>query len=124
MVARGLEISAVDEGVDLDQDAMDTIGNALGISHWAKSKNYQRLIIVTNDYHMPRSLIEIRRVLGGVELVPFAVRNLPAADEPFSAKFDRYRVLTGEYMKYLATGLRGLFGSSGNTVAAQLSTGW
>ncbi len=110
--------------VDLDQDAMDTIGNALGISHWAKSKNYQKLIIVTNDYHMPRSLVEIERVLGGVELVPFAVRNLPEADEPFSAKFDRYRVLTGEYMKYLATGLRGLFGSSSNTVAAGLSTGW
>ncbi len=110
--------------VDLDQDAMDTIGNAIGISHWANSKNYNKLIIVTNDYHMPRSLIEIERVLGGVELVPFVVRNLPQADEPFSTKFDRYRVLTGEYLKYLATGIRGLFGSSGNTVAAGLSTGW
>lgn len=113
--------------VDVDLDAMDTIGNAVGISHWAKSKNYNKIIIVTNDYHMPRSILEVGRQMSGVELVPFVVRNQPNADESFGTKLDRYRVLSGEYVKYVATNARRLFdrsGSTSNAVSAGLSTGW
>lgn len=113
--------------VDLDQDAMDTIGNAVGISHWANSKDYNKIIIVTNDYHMPRSILEIKRQLGHVELVPYVVRNQPEADESFATKLDRYRVLTGEYLKFMATNFRQIFGRSNSTngaVSAGLSTGW
>lgn len=113
--------------VDVDQDAMDTIGNAVGISHWANSKNYTKIIIVTNDYHMPRSIIEIQRQLRFVELVPYVVRNQPAADESFTTKLDRYRVLTGEYIKFIATNFRRVLARSGTAsgaVTAGISTGW
>lgn len=113
--------------VDLDQDAMDTIGNAVGIAHWAASKNYSKIIIVTNDYHMPRSVLEIERQMSSVEIVPYVVRNQPQADETFSTKLDRYRVLSSEYLKFIATNFRGFFkpSNSGNgAVSAGLSTGW
>ena len=113
--------------VDLDQDAMDTIGNAVGISHWATSKNYNKIIIVTNDYHMPRSILEIRTQLGNVELVPYVVRNQPADGESFETKLDRYRVLTGEYLKFIATNFRCFLAraaSANGAVTAGLSTGW
>lgn len=113
--------------VDLDQDALDTVGNATGTAHWAASKNYNSLIIVTNDYHMPRSMLEMKQVLPRAELIPFAVRNVPASDESLSRKFDRYRVLIGEFGKFVAARLRGWVGSgrsNSSVVSAGLSAGW
>lgn len=113
--------------VDVDLDAMDTIGNAVGIAHWAASKNYNKIIIVTNDYHMPRSILEIERHLSDVELVPFVVRNQPDAEESITKKLDRYRVLTSEYVKFIMTNARRLLprtGSGSSAISAGLSTGW
>lgn len=100
--------------IDIDQDALDTIGNALGTSHWAASKDYKTLLVVTNDYHMPRSLVELRRELTGIELFPYAVRNTAHEETTMGEHLGRYRVLLIEYGKLIATLLRGAL-QSGST---------
>lgn len=95
--------------IDIDQDALDTIGNALGTAHWAASKGYKTLLVVTNDYHMPRSLIELRREMSGVELLPYAIRNVSSQEHTWGLRISQYRVLLLEYGKLIATILRGVF---------------
>ncbi|KPB00014.1 YdcF family protein [Ahrensia marina] len=95
--------------IDIDQDALDTIGNALGTAHWAASKDYKTLLVVTNDYHMPRSLIELRREMSGVELLPYAIRNVSSQEHTWGLRISQYRVLLLEYGKLIATILRGVF---------------
>ena len=41
--------------VDLGFEAIDTLGNARETAEWARARGYDRLILVTADYHMPRS---------------------------------------------------------------------
>jgi len=88
--------------VDLGFEAEDTVGNAQEIAAWARAKGYDDLIVVTSDYHMPRSLVEIRGALPGVRLTPYAV-STPSLD---NARWWRAAVtarrMTLEYMKYLA----------------------
>jgi len=88
--------------VDLGFEAEDTVGNAQEIAAWARSKGYRSLIVVTSDYHMPRSLVEIRGQAPGVKLTPYAV-STPSLD---NARWWRAAVtarrMTLEYMKYLA----------------------
>lgn len=88
--------------VDLGFEAENTVGNASEIAEWARSKNYKHLIVVTSDYHMPRSLLEIRSALPGVVLTPYAVRT-PSLGEPdwWRASVTSRRMVL-EYMKYLA----------------------
>jgi uncharacterized SAM-binding protein YcdF (DUF218 family) len=95
--------------IDIDQDALDTIGNALGTAHWAASKDYKTLLVVTNDYHMPRSLIELRREMSDVELLPYAIRNVSSQEHTWGLRISQYRVLLLEYGKLIATILRGVF---------------
>lgn len=87
--------------VDLGFEAEDTVGNAQEIAAWARAKGYDDLIVVTSDYHMPRSLVEIRGALPGVRLTPYAV-STPSLD---NARWWRAAVtarrMTLEYMKYL-----------------------
>ena len=92
--------------VDLGFDATDTVGNAQETAAWAKAKGYDSLIVVTSDYHMPRSLLEIRGAARGVKLIPHAVRT-PSLDSSRWWRSERgLRRMTVEYCKYLAVLVR------------------
>lgn len=86
--------------VDLGRAARTTIGNALEIAQWAETAGYRSLIVVTSDYHMPRSLRVIRAALGEeVALAPWPVRRADAA--PWWRDLGATRRLFWEYLKYL-----------------------
>lgn len=88
--------------VDLGFEAENTVGNAQEIAGWARSRGYDDLIVVTSDYHMPRSLLEIRGAAPGVRLTPYAV-STPSLDTPgWWRATETARRMTLEYMKYLA----------------------
>ncbi len=53
--------------VDLGYAAADTIGNASESAEWAKAKDYHSLIVVTADYHMPRSMLELHAAMPDVD---------------------------------------------------------
>ena len=105
--------------VDLGFEAEDTIGNAQEIAAWAGAKNYDSLIVVTSDYHMPRALTEIRAAAPGVELTPYAVSTPSLDDSRWWRAAVTARRMTLEYMKYLAALGRAAFGRvSGETPTA------
>ncbi len=92
--------------VDLGFVAQNTMGNAQEIADWTRQRGFESLIVVTSDYHMPRSLLEIRGMAGGVELIPYAVAtpSLNARDWWKSDTGLRRMVL--EYNKYLVVLVR------------------
>jgi uncharacterized SAM-binding protein YcdF (DUF218 family) len=59
--------------VDLDHRARNTIGNAIATRRWARDRGFRSLIVVTSNYHMPRTLLELAHALPGMHLVPYAV---------------------------------------------------
>ena len=88
--------------VDLGFEAENTVGNAQEIGAWAKSRGYTHLIVVTSDYHMPRSLLEIRSVAPGIELTPYAIETPSLDNSRWWRAAVTARRMTLEYMKYLA----------------------
>ncbi|HHZ09730.1 MAG TPA: YdcF family protein [Rhizobiales bacterium] len=94
--------------VDIDHAALDTIGNAEEGAKWAANHDFDRIIVVTNNYHMPRSLLEMRRYLADTELVPYPVVNTPLGNGGWMTKPDALRVLFTEYTKYVAALVRGV----------------
>jgi uncharacterized SAM-binding protein YcdF (DUF218 family) len=88
---------------DLDFAAEDTRGNAAEAAGWVKAHRYKSLILVTANYHMPRSLAEFSADMPGVRLEPYPV-------EPEGVDFAAWwrdartiRLLQVEYVKYLAS---------------------
>ncbi|MEL6437322.1 MAG: YdcF family protein [Pseudomonadota bacterium] len=108
--------------VTIDRLALDTIGNANSAVDFARQNGFESLIVVTNDYHMPRSLLEIRRVADDLTIIPFPVSNSARKAQSWSLVIDRYRVLAGEYTKLLLAYGRAPFTQS-SARAASLS-GW
>lgn len=90
-----LDQAQIDCCVTLDRRASDTVGNADETARWARSEGYQSLIIVTSDYHMPRSLLEMERALPEAEFIAYPVRTTPPWAEP-----THLRLWALEYAKY------------------------
>lgn len=88
--------------VDLDRTALDTIGNAEESAKWVDRYDWSSVIVVTNNYHMPRSLLELKRYVGETELLPYPVVNAQLQDGEWMTNRAALRVLFKEYAKYLA----------------------
>jgi uncharacterized SAM-binding protein YcdF (DUF218 family) len=102
----GLSSRLFSARVDIDYAAHTTVGNANETQAWVKSRGYNKIIVVTSSYHMPRSLIELSRTMPSVTLLPHPVvsNKVNAArwwKDPFTA-----RVLFAEYMKLLPSAAR------------------
>jgi uncharacterized SAM-binding protein YcdF (DUF218 family) len=99
--------------VDLGFEAADTVGNAREIAAWVRAKNYATLIVVTSDYHMPRSLLELRASIPQVILTPYAVRTDELDAKHWWRTAESARRMIKEYNKYLVILLREAFLSLG-----------
>ncbi|PIC00820.1 YdcF family protein [Caulobacter sp. X] len=87
--------------VDLGFTAANTVGNALETAEWARSNGYDSLIVVTADYHMPRSMLELGAAMPGVKLYPYPVKTDLNAHRWWKTSISARRMIV-EYCKYLA----------------------
>jgi uncharacterized SAM-binding protein YcdF (DUF218 family) len=90
--------------VDLGFTAADTVGNARETAEWARAMRYQRLTIVTSDYHMPRAMLELRAVLRppGFILQTYAAPTAALKTRHWWRSPGAVRLMVVEYSKYLA----------------------
>lgn len=89
--------------VDLDRDALNTVGNAVETRRWVREHGFRSIIVVTSAYHMPRALVEIRQRLPDVRLVPYPVASATLQLDRWWDHRPTLRVLAGEYVKYLVS---------------------
>jgi uncharacterized SAM-binding protein YcdF (DUF218 family) len=96
--------------VDLDYRARNTIGNAIETRRWAEQNGFDAIIVVTSNYHMPRTIVELDHVLPNLQKIPYPVAaTIDPHDwwhNPSAA-----RVLFTEYLKFLAVWVRTRFES-------------
>jgi len=88
---------------DLDFAAEDTRGNAAEAAAWVKAHRYKSLILVTANYHMPRSLAEFTTDMPGVRIEPYAVEPEGVDFAGWWRDAHTIRLLQAEYAKYLAS---------------------
>ena len=88
--------------VAIGHNAGDTIGNARETAQWMAQEHFSSLRLVTASYHMRRSLLEFRRAMPTVTMIPH-----PVFPQGFRAG-DWWRwpgtlnLLISEYTKFLA----------------------
>jgi uncharacterized SAM-binding protein YcdF (DUF218 family) len=87
--------------IDLDRSALNTFGNALQTKHWAHEHNFNSLIVVTSNWHMPRAMAELAHQLPEVKLIPYPVTSKKLKKEPWWSTPATARMLFAEYLKYL-----------------------
>ena len=104
--------------VDLGKSARNTQGNAAEAAVWAQEHRYRKLIIVTANYHMPRSLLEFRAAMPSAELIAYPVSPPDLMLKAWWQHPGTTSLLASEYTKYLLSLARlGPIGASSPTIA-------
>jgi uncharacterized SAM-binding protein YcdF (DUF218 family) len=92
--------------VDIGYSALDTIGNANETLSWIRDKQYHKVLVVTNNYHMPRSLFELQRIDPITEFVPYPVVNSDLKMRNWLTDPQIVKAMIVEYLKLAAAVVR------------------
>jgi uncharacterized SAM-binding protein YcdF (DUF218 family) len=95
--------------VELGREAADTVGNAIETAAWVKRKAVKTLRLVTSAYHMPRSLVEFRRLLPHVRIIAHPVFTKSVKIEDWWRWPGTTAFLAREYNKYIVSLVRDRF---------------
>lgn len=96
--------------VDMGYKAMDTIGNANEAASWIRDHNYSSIVVVTNNYHMHRSLHELRSASPQTRFIAYPVISADLARTNWFVEPDVVRTMLYEYLKFVAAAGRDLTG--------------
>lgn len=96
--------------VDIGYDAIDTIGNANEIARWIRDHGYKTVLVVTNNYHMIRSLHELRQADPVTDFIAYPVINADLARRAWFMEPDTLRTMLGEYGKVVLASFRDWIG--------------
>jgi uncharacterized SAM-binding protein YcdF (DUF218 family) len=124
-----LRVSGADKAlfdccIDIGKDAKDTIGNGKEIAQWASEQNHKTLIVVTNNYHMRRSLLELNSATSDIELIAYPVMNSEVKTENWFKDTPTLRTLINEFAKLNLAYFRKYVGveMAGNLYSEQVVT--
>ncbi|MDQ0456568.1 YdcF family protein [Rhizobium paknamense] len=96
--------------VDIGYQAIDTVGNANEATRWIHDKRYQSVLIVTSNYHMQRSLMELRRLDSRTDFIAYPVVNGDLRTKAWFSDPNALRTMLAEYVKMLIAYGRDLLG--------------
>ncbi|HEY5597180.1 MAG TPA: YdcF family protein, partial [Kiloniellales bacterium] len=119
--ARKLLISGVNPGVDMEEllrfsqrspaeleccvtlgyQASSTFGNAIETARWMRGNGLHSLRLVTAAYHMPRSLLQFRRAMPEIDIIPHPVFSEHFRQDDWWRWPGSATLIVSEYSKYL-----------------------
>lgn len=98
--------SALECCITLGYEADNTAGNAAEARGWINNEGFGSIRLVTANYHMPRSLLEFRRAMPGVTIVPHPVEPDNFAREAWWRQRSALALVASEYDKFLLAAMR------------------
>ena len=87
--------------VTLGHQASSTFGNAIETAVWMRENGLHSLRLVTAAYHMPRSLLQFRRAMPEMKIVPHPVFSENFRQDDWWLWPGSASLIVSEYNKYL-----------------------
>jgi uncharacterized SAM-binding protein YcdF (DUF218 family) len=89
----------------------DTLSNANETAGWMRAQGYASLRLVTSWYHIRRALLEFRRAMPQLTIIPYPVFAPRVEPEGWWGRRGAVLLVLGEYEKYLAAWLQPVLGA-------------
>ena len=86
--------------VDIDRQARSTFENGQQVAAWMNAHSYSSVFIVTDDYHMARSLLEVRTALQDKRVIAYPVTDPAQSASGWLSEVRRFRRLATEWVKW------------------------
>lgn len=94
------------ERIFLGYAAGDTIGNAEEVAEWAKIRNVTSVRLVTANYHMRRSVMELHAKAPNLKIIPHPVFPENVTANTWWRNTIGLKIVAKEFLKYIAAFVR------------------
>jgi len=99
-------IKKIRSRIELGHKADDTTGNASETLEWMEAYGYGSMILVTSNYHIPRSLLELKTRMPDREIIPYPVFPGTVRIEKWWEFPGSRELILSEYNKFLVTSIK------------------
>lgn len=87
----GIDADKLNCCIDIGRAAKNTQGNAIETANWVRANGYEHVVVITADYHMPRSMVILRHAMPDITLLPYSV-EAPASLYGQAKEYSKYIV--------------------------------
>ena len=81
----------------IENKSKNTISNATETYKWIRKNNFKSITLITSDYHMQRALVEFKKILVDIKIIPFVLKN---NNESLTKKIKNFFF---EYLKFIVS---------------------
>jgi uncharacterized SAM-binding protein YcdF (DUF218 family) len=107
-VAKGVKYSDIiknkylsKDRIDLGYNAKNTLGNALEVFGWLKKHNINDIILVTDNWHMQRTLLLFKALMPNREIYPYALKSINFTLKDYIRFNNKTFFIYEEHIKYI-----------------------
>ena len=87
--------------IDLGYDAKNTLGNALEVSVWLNKHNINDIILITDNWHMQRTLLLFKALMPNREIYPYAIKSIHFSLKDYVRFNNKTFFIYKEHIKYI-----------------------
>jgi hypothetical protein len=92
--------------VELDGVSKDTYSNANETSKWVNKNNIKEILLITSNYHMPRSILEFNNIMPNLKILPYPIKPEQHKINEWLKSFETFSLVFIEYCKYIVSNIR------------------
>ena len=92
--------------IDLDSVSKNTFTNARETFKWISKNKINEFILITSNYHMPRSILEFKNVMPNLKIYTYAITPEKHDIKNWLSSYQTFGLVLTEYCKYIVASLR------------------
>ena len=92
--------------VELDGVSKDTYSNANETSKWVNKNKIKEILLITSNYHMPRSILEFNNIMPNLKILPYPIKPEQHKINEWLKSFETFSLVFIEYCKYIVSNIR------------------
>ena len=115
-VAKGVKYSEIIKNRDVKRDRIDlgykaqtTLGNAIETFLWIKEYDIRDIILVTDNWHMQRTLLLFNITMPNIEISPYPIESMNFTMEDFFQFEKKTFFIYKEHLKYIVSHIQVIY---------------
>ena len=92
--------------VELDGVSQDTYSNAIETSKWVSKNNINEILLITSNYHIPRSILEFQNKMPNLKILYYPITPKQHQINKWLTSFETFSLIFIEYCKYIIANVR------------------
>ena len=92
--------------VDLDSISQDTYSNANETLKWAIKNDIKEFMLITSNYHMPRSILEFKNKMPNIKISTYSIKPKQHNINEWLKSFETFSLVFSEFCKYIISNIR------------------